>query len=839
MTSEKLALYYIAKYTNHELLIDGLVLTNQLGSWEKSKKRKRSMTLKIIRMKIFYAVIFGILPIIPLLGYFQIADFLINSLISVEIIIFHGSLYFGLFFLLQFFNFFLMGMLETGMIMSGRIFEWFETLPIKREKLKKIVFLTIFRSFDLPIIVIVMAFPIVLLMGTSNIFIFIISIGISILNVLFSLSILILVGGRVNRVLDVNEINSRRSYTIRLFNIISYIIITLGSMYLIQWAFSSIDVFFRLFLNIQNPEMTNIFLSSIPYPFNQSYLILNLIVSDRTPLELWFSSIIGLIIFFVLTWGLFTKALQQLEKLTFSKFRSPKEKKPSKKSEKEVEVKIKSRSPVRAYLRKDLVLITHDLKTFLAIVTSVILSFIYIFYFNLGSIGQEIHIISVVYTNLIGMLIFHPILSAMLIYSILSLEDSGQSVLTALPVIPREQAKTKLFLIFTIQTIAIFLPNLMFVNDPNSSGLILATFAALPFMWIFLMIVFELKISFFGKIGERYVLKEVKPENKLFKWVLLLCIQYTLSFWIVSFVILFFLYRNFAGMVGFMILVGSIGLVTVIIIYSWMFPSDSKSDKLVFSKEKMIYKEKEIKPIVIHTPTMLTSQTWGSIFLLLLLYFLFYQINTNFMMSYSAFYLGDVAFFYGYLQNSLHLVYSNLVFASLLLIIVPIILGVPYGRQSIREYLINIGLGWLHSLIKGIIWGVVIGLTIIILDMLLSTLVSLHLYDIYFDFSIFQAFTTILTFFFWLEVLFRGIILRLLLNRYSRSAAIFLNTIMYWLWISFITSSSIISTIMFILIGFVNAYVTTKTNSLLSSFVFSIIISISFFIPFWNLLFII
>ena len=100
-------------------------------------------------------------------------------------------------------------------------------------------------------------------------------------------------------------------------------------------------------------------------------------------------------------------------------------------------------------------------------------------------------------------------------------------------------------------------------------------------------------------------------------------------------------------------------------------------------------------------------------------------------------------------------------------------------------------------------------------------------------------FLTVLTFFFWLEVLFRGIILRLLLNRYSRSAAIFLNTIIYWLWISFIMRSPILSVVMFILIGFVNAYVTTKTNSLLSSFVFSIIISLSFFTPLWAFFFII
>ncbi|MFX0030789.1 MAG: hypothetical protein ACFE8B_16370, partial [Candidatus Hermodarchaeota archaeon] len=544
MSHAKITLYYITKYTNYELLIDGLILTNQLGSWEKTKKRKRSMKLKFIRMKIFYAIIFGILPIFPLLGYFQIADFLLNSQIDIDIIIFHGCIYFGLFFTLQFFNFFLMGMLETGMIMSGRIFEWLETLPIERKKLKRIVLITIFRSFDIPIIVIIMTFPIITLIGTQSIIIFIISIFVSILNVFFSFNILLLIGGRIRRVLDINEINSKRSYTIRLFNIFSYITITLGSMYLIQWAFSSIDRFFIQFMNLPDPERTNIILSCIPYPFNPSYLILNFIISDRTPITLWISSIIGLVFLVSITLWLYTRALKQLEKLTFSRFHDGKDKGVSNRTKKKIEIKIKSISPVKAYLRKDVILISHDLKTFLTIITSVILSFIFLFYYNTGIIGQHVHIVNVVYTNWIGLLIFHPIISVMLIHSILSLEDSGQSVLTSLPIIPREQAKTKLYLIFTIQTIAAFLPNLMFLNDSNLNGLLLATFAGLPFIWLFLMILFELKISYFGKIGKRYVIKEVNPNNKLFKWVLIISMQYIISFWMISFVLMAFLYNN-------------------------------------------------------------------------------------------------------------------------------------------------------------------------------------------------------------------------------------------------------------------------------------------------------
>ncbi len=175
MRSEKLSLYYLAKYTNHELLIDEIILTkgeNQLETKSQNKGKNRSIKIKIIRTKIFYAIIFGILPITPLLGYFQIADLLLECGISPDIITFHGSLFISLFFILQFFNFFLMGMLETGMIMSGRIFEWFQTLPITKKKLKKLVFLTIFRSFDIPIIVIMIAFPLIMYIELQILFFF-------------------------------------------------------------------------------------------------------------------------------------------------------------------------------------------------------------------------------------------------------------------------------------------------------------------------------------------------------------------------------------------------------------------------------------------------------------------------------------------------------------------------------------------------------------------------------------------------------------------------------------------------------------------------------------------
>ncbi|MFW9972173.1 MAG: hypothetical protein ACFFDF_18445, partial [Candidatus Odinarchaeota archaeon] len=175
MTEKTLSLYTIAKYANQELLLESLLQAK--GSYqslflERYKKRKRALKIKVIATKILYSIIFGLLPVLLILTYLEIIQNLDLYPYSSENIILTGVVFFGLYFVLQFFNFFLMGILESSMVMSGIIFSWFETLPIPRERLKKLAYFTIFRAFDIPIIFIVFGFPITLLIQTQNILVF-------------------------------------------------------------------------------------------------------------------------------------------------------------------------------------------------------------------------------------------------------------------------------------------------------------------------------------------------------------------------------------------------------------------------------------------------------------------------------------------------------------------------------------------------------------------------------------------------------------------------------------------------------------------------------------------
>lgn len=696
MRNGRLSLYYLAKYTNRELLVDELILT--LGSYQllSDKKSKRSIKFKIIRMKISYAIIFGILPIFPLLTYFQIADSLSNGLIPVETLIFTGSLFFSFYFVLQFFNFFLMAMLETGMIMTGRIFEWYETLPIPKEKIKKLVYFTIFRSFDIPIITIILSFPLTMLIGTQNIIIFIICFGISVLNVLFSFSILILFGGRINRVLDVHEINSKRSFRIRLLNIISFFIIILGSIYLIQWAFSSIDLFFTMFLDSVYPNFINLILSSIPYPFNPSYLISILIVSDQVSLEIWISTFIGFGLLAIITWWGHSRALNMIGKLTSSKFQTIKETYSTKRLIDKTDVSIKTSKPLNAYLRKDLVMFSHDLKTLMAIITSVLLSFLFSFYYNIGNIRKIDTPERLFFFNWVGILLYSPIIVGILIFSLLTIENTGQSILSSLPIVPRDQAKAKLLIIFIIQTVAVILPPLMYINTPHFLIIFISASAALPFIWILLLITFEMKISYFGKIRTHYYIEDIKQENKMFKWTLIMSFQYIITFCILSFIILLYFYQDFAIIGLFSISLCIIGYRIIIRIFKRMFPK---------------IPEVHIISLKIQHPIVFSRKPWLSIFLILLL-----QGVCGLLTGFSHIIIIN------YLLYTIHIVefvpspksilinifiLHILIYFCLLIIIVPTILGLLNGKKSAGEFLDSIGLGRAKTFIEYLKWAVI------------------------------------------------------------------------------------------------------------------------------------
>ena len=574
-----LKLYSIAKFITREVLIQEQIHYSDIFHerlFENYKKGQKFIRNKIIMTKVFGAIIFGVLPIIPLITYLEILQYLNNPIISIEIVVFGGSLIFSIFFMVQFFNFFLLAMINTTMVMSGKSFEWFESLPIPKKALKKLMFFTIFRSLDLPIIIILTAFPVIMLIGTLNIILFLICLATSVLNIVFSFFLLLMFAERMNRIIDINEINSKRAFLIRLTNLFSYIFIVVASVFLMQWVSNSLDSFFTRFIKSENSALVNLILTIIPFPLNSGYIIALFITPNQISIELWLNTLLGLATFIILTWAIFKKSIKMLDSAIFSKFKSIKK---SFTLEREsIVVKIKTTSHVKAFLRKDLIIASRDLKAFMSLVMPIFLSFVFTYsytFINVGGISLlNRRELLLDWLFLFG---FNLIISGITINGILNIEEANETIKASLPIIPRDQAKAKLLLIFLIQTLSIISPILLFVFNAGFIYFLFSILGILPIVWIFLIIMFEMRIKLFSKVKRYFVTEEITPENKIIKWAFIYIIVYLL--FISFFYVLTEIYFNegIPGIIIFFSMTFIVGLGCIILIFDNFFP---------FSREK-------------------------------------------------------------------------------------------------------------------------------------------------------------------------------------------------------------------------------------------------------------
>lgn len=591
MNKEELNLYSLSKLTIREILIEEKLEYSRKFSFRSFKSyltNQKALKRKLVTSKILGAFIFGILPIIPFLSYSQILKHITNDPASIRIILFGGSLIFGIFFILQFFNFFLMAVLNITRIMSGRIFDWYRTLPITREKLRKLTILTIIRSLDIPLIVITLALPILMFIGTQNLIITLVSFGVSILNTIFSFCVVVLFGERLNRILDFNKVVSKKGNKIRLINMISYIIIVVGSIFLIQWSFTALDEFFDWFVSINYNSIIILILSMIPFPFSSGYLISAFIAPSYVPLYIWYNILVGSGLFLIIVFFVYTKVMKKIKKKASLKFKTS-----FKSNEFDKELKIKRDPPILAYIRKDLLITFRDLKTFLSLIMPIILNFVMIFTYNLTKLrGQTPFDIDLIY-NWAVILAFQIIISGMLVFSLLNIEDAENSVLSSLPLIPKDQAIAKLLLILLIQNIALLGPIIIYVNTPNFLDVLLTVLFVLPFALIFVFLIFDLRIYFFGKLKHQYVIEEVFTKNKAIKRILIFSMGYFLYFSILIFA--FYIYFTQGGMT----MVISLFIVflelffIVLLIFFKMFPIMINREKFLINYLNKEYKTSE------------------------------------------------------------------------------------------------------------------------------------------------------------------------------------------------------------------------------------------------------
>jgi membrane protease YdiL (CAAX protease family) len=681
MLKEAFESYSLAKQINHEVFIDAQLQTagsKQDQILEKMEKSTNYIRNNIIAMKVIFAVVLSILPLLPLLTYFQMRDFLGSYGLYLS-----SSFLISIFFGLNLLYILLVGMINVSSFMSGKAFKWLRTLPLTDTKIKRIGFMTVFRSMDLPLIAVAVSFPLIMGIFTQDFILACVCVLISIPNVVFGFSLLIFIAERISRVLYSEGTISKKKTVIRMLTMLSYVIMAMSLGFVMQFAFSSIEFFFTVFISLENVSLINIILSLIPFPFGPSFLISIVSITSQVPLWLWISSIIGYILFLALTWIMYRGARNSLKSVIAKE--SGKDKQETVKQKEPLNVEIDTKKPILALIRKDLITVTRDFQSFMFVIMPIIFPSIMIFSstaaVNLTNMG--VFDILIIWSFAISTCIYIP---AMLVSGFLNMEESGATILASLPLLPRDQAKAKLLLMLTIQTISFLIAPLILVLISGAWIIFLFILVTLPLSWSFLLLIFELKVRFFGKMKYKYVLEEINRTNKVLKWILIMAIQIAVIFVYFTVVITLILFSIELWVISIVLV--SLGIMSIFVlwfVFNKMFP---KPEEMADYKTGGALRESPILSAII-----LTALYAGFIFLpefieaLILLPFI---NNIPFLTLLTI----DFIFTFGFL-------------GVLWLYIVPFGLKLPFKEQKFKGYLENIGLGRRQQVLKNVIIGIV------------------------------------------------------------------------------------------------------------------------------------
>ncbi|MBA7542758.1 hypothetical protein ES705_35082 [subsurface metagenome] len=241
-------------------------------------------------------------------------------------------------------------------------------------------------SLVLPIATIV---SIVLVLGSeisvlSLVLLVITSLFLSIVNLVFDLSLLVLISRKMAIIMGDQETSSRKTSIVRIVSMILYFSVSMGAMYLIQIAVAKIPELYVLQIwSAGSTNILNIILSIIPFPFAGGYLltILAMDFSNVTGILLG-GSILGVILFVVLTYFIYKKALSTLRKISSTELKK------YSKDKKEVlvrDITVKTNRPTIAFLKRDFAIITREMSS----VMIIIMPFMIPIYLLLIPIGDQ------------------------------------------------------------------------------------------------------------------------------------------------------------------------------------------------------------------------------------------------------------------------------------------------------------------------------------------------------------------------------------------------------------------------------------------------------------------
>ncbi len=529
-------LYRISKRVYREGILQGQLQSagsDQARFLEKIDKDKMQRSPDII-LKVMSAIYIAGLVTIPIFSLITIHSTL-GSGIDSSWVTFVGGLSISGFLVMQPAVLLIFSFMFTWGLMSGGPYKWIHTLPLGKKDIERIGFFTFLRSINVQLISMSLVLPagivtsIVLVLGSeisvlSLVLLIITSLFLSIINLVFNLSLLVIISRKMAIIMGDQEVNSRKTNIIRVLSMVLYMTVSMGAMYLIQIAIAKIPELYVLqSWSAGTTNIVNIVLSILPFPFAGGYLltIMAMDVSNVSGVLLG-SSILGIILFVFLTYLVYRKALSTLRKITSTELKK------YSKEKKEVfveDIKIKTNGPTIAFLKRDFAIITREMSS----VMILIMPFMIPLYMLFIPMEAQQLIGSAGLTFVMIMALFYvSMVSVMLVIGLTNIESGGSTITASLPISVRDQVKSKLphFLV----TIPLALIVAMLTKIGTSQFIIMISFALafLPVIPIIGLASLFFKARLFGKMKHKIVLEEIKNENKFVKHVLVIVFTFVL-----------------------------------------------------------------------------------------------------------------------------------------------------------------------------------------------------------------------------------------------------------------------------------------------------------------------
>ncbi|MEJ2279843.1 MAG: CPBP family glutamic-type intramembrane protease, partial [Candidatus Lokiarchaeota archaeon] len=577
---------------------------------------------------------------------------------------------------------------------------------------------------------------------TRNVFTFLICIGTSIPNAIFGFCILVIIGERLSRLFSKRVINSKKTNIFRIITMLGYVIIAISTGFLLNLTYYLIDFFLNSFVNLQDLTNVNLILSLIPFPFAPAYLISIISLQSQVQIELLLTSLIGFSLFLIIIWRLFRIAFRSLHLVTTTESEGSKAEEASKKVIESLEdIQIEVKTPIKSYLKKDLVSLTRDYQSFMFFIMPIIWPALMLIIMSYP-IAQEVSStfsIMILWGIILSLCIFIPMI---LIIGLINLEESGESALASLPTVPRKQAKAKLILISLIQTVSFILISIIVTIQIKSLLFMIIYFATLPISWIFLLSMLKVR-----------------------KWILIFAIEVVLYFIIQVVGYLLFGILGIISTALALFIIGFGGLGIVIFIFNRMFPKVEKMSSY-------------------YTGGILRENPLLGILVLLVLYFSF-----NFLPG-----VIEIVFILPFIQYfsyiSLRFIEFGLTFcfsATLWYLIVPKGLKLPIVTKSLKEYAKAIHLTTYKPIARNLFLALTISAIYFFSFFLGGNLLGTYIFDLNILFGnpnpYVSGFFGLGWFLFifmlipgiWEETSFRGVMIPLLQNKYQKSTSILLS----------------------------------------------------------------